>query len=771
MPNRRASQHEIPRRSRIRRTAGRLLLGGTLALVLLLVLARLALPLVPLPDGLDSPARTHPPVQLLDRNGQSLRLIPDPVVGLARPLAEADIPPSIVLATLAAEDARFYRHPGFDPLATTRALGQWIRHRRVISGASTLTQQLVKLGHPRPRNLRTKLIELVLAARLELDWDKDRILRAYLARIDYGNRNTGLASAAQHYFGKHPRSLTLAESAFLAGIPQAPTRLNPRLRFQRTKARQEWILNRCHALGWVDEATLARALAEPIRILPAAPVSRAPHFVEFTLARLPPTIPANPAPPIRTTLDPGLQEVCERAIQDQLDRLAHHNAHEAAVVIIHNPTGEILAMVGSPDWSEPNRGQVNGTLARRSPGSALKPFTYLLAFLDGAHAGTIVPDIPTRFQTATGLFEPANYDRHFSGPVTLRRALAASLNIPAVRTLEAHGGPPRLLQLLRQLGLQTLDRPADHYGLGLTLGDGEVRLLDLANAYATVARRGLFLPPTTRPGDLAAPIRLLPADECWLLADILSDPLARAATFGVLSPLQTPYPLACKTGTSSAFRDNWAIGFTPEFTTGVWVGNFDGSPMINVSGIDGAGPILRTIFDHLHAARGTSPFTPPADVLRAEVHPLTGRAPHLPGTGVLESFLHGSRPEPADPQALAPDGALRLPPTYAGWLGSPDNRLGRSVALAESTTRPVPAFTILSPLPGTVFLHDPDVPDADQNLRLQASEPCRWSSPSLLLDGRGPATLARLVPGHHRLTAYPLRGGPGTETWIEVRRR
>ena len=756
------------------RTLGRWIVGSLIAVFAVGIVGRLCLLLVPLPTGLADPARTHPPLEVLDRHGQSLRLAPATNGLITRSLAESDVPRTIVLATLAAEDARFHRHPGVDPLATARALGQWIRYRRIISGASTISQQLIKLAQPRPRTLRTKLIEAVLALRLETEWDKDRILRAYLARIDYGNRSAGLTAASDHYFAKAPTELSLAEAAFLAGLPQAPSRLNPRLRFNRAKTRQEWILRRCHDLGWIDDATLVKALTETVQLAPARIQSIAPHFVEFVLASH--RSEANHGP-LRTTLDRDVQRHCEDIVRTQLAAIRDKNANEASVVVLHNPTGELLAMVGSPDWSHPTHGQVNGALARRSPGSALKPFTYLLAFTDGAHAGDITPDIPTTFPTPTGIFHPANYDRHCRGPVSLRHALANSLNISAVRILDDHGGAPRLLQLLHDLGLSTLDRTPDHYGLGLTLGDGEIRLLDLANAYATLARRGLHRPVEVRhpaPSSSRTARQVVPPDECWLVANILADATARADAFGLSSPLHAPFPLACKTGTSSAFRDNWAFGFTPEFTVGVWVGNFDGSPMTDISGVTGAAPILRQIFEFLHERHGTGDFTPPANVVRALIDPLTGRTPHSAASGQSEVFLHGQRPAPAQPDDHDSDGTVRLPLLYRDWFHSADNRLSHRVQLANTSAVGMTGaarLRILTPQPGSVYFLDPDLPAESQRIRLNASDAAAWSYPTLKVEMRPTGFQAFLSVGRHHLRAVDATGSLSAETWIDVRRR
>ena len=744
--------------------AGLWCIRAALSFVVLLVAGRLLLGWVPMPDGLDDPASTQPHEDLRDRHGSPIRTTSATNGFITRPLAESDVPASVVLTTLAAEDARFRRHPGIDPLATVRAATQWIRHRRIVSGASTITQQLVKLGHPRPRTLRTKLIEATLALRLETLWDKDQILRAYLGRIDYGNRCAGLPQAAFHYFNKSPSELDLAEAAFLAGLPQAPSRLNPRLRPERAKARQEWILRRCLELGWIDAATFESARSRRIVLAPVRSDLRAPHFVDFVHATTP-----QPSPGGRhlTTLDLALQEHAEHVLRRHLAALRDRHAGQAALVVLDNASGGILAMVGSPDWSDPRHGQVNGTLARRSPGSALKPFTYLLALTDGATAADVIPDIPTSFPTATGVFEPTNYDRHFRGPVSLREALANSLNIPAVRTLHDHGGPNRLRQLLLSLGLETLDRPASHYGLGLTLGDAEVRLLDLANAYATLARLGIHRPVTHSLGPPTPGTRILPADECWLLADILSDPAARADSFGLVTPLRLPFRVAAKTGTSSAFRDNWAIGFTPEFTVAVWVGNFDGSPMTDVSGVSGAAPILHDIFTHLRQTVGTTWYPTPAHLVRIPVDPLTGRRPRAPISGRPEAFLRNHLPADESPADCSPSGQVVLPGDYAAWFHSADNRLGSRAVLDPGSSRV--RLRILQPQPETVYLLNPDQPLDSQRLLLQANAPCHWSSPTLELAPCPGGTEALLRPGRHLLHATSPDHSRSNSVWIEVR--
>ncbi|MCZ7640689.1 MAG: transglycosylase domain-containing protein [Verrucomicrobia bacterium] len=465
---------------------------GLLSLLVLPLGAWLALRCVPLPAGLFLPL--PPAVELTDRHGHSLREVSAVEDVVSQPASLAEMPQCLIDATLAAEDQRFWTHHGVDWRATLRATGQLLRHRRIVSGASTLTQQLIKQVQPRPRTLFPKLLESLQALRLEQVWSKQQILTAYLNRIDYGNRRRGCAAAAAFYFDRRLPDLSPAEAAFLAGLPQAPTRLNPHRQFERARQRQQWILARMHAAGRLTETEYTRARAAPLRLRSPHPDFLAPHFADLILQTHASALAAHGGGPLTTTLDLALQRRAEQVLRRQLDRLRPHQARHGAVVILDVPTGDVLALVGSPDFFAVPAGQVNGAWARRSAGSTFKPFTYLIALEQGATPATIVADVPTDFATPTGVFAPLNYDRRCQGPTRYREALANSLNIPAVKVLETIGGPGVLLERLRACGLTTLEQPPAFYGLGLTIGNAEARLLELANAYACLARLGTYLP-------------------------------------------------------------------------------------------------------------------------------------------------------------------------------------------------------------------------------------------------------------------------------------
>jgi len=770
-------------------------------LALLGLIAYHGLPrLLPIPPPLlVSPA---PGPEITDRSGRPLRrlLANDQRV---ESLVFEQIPRPLVDAIVSAEDQRFWTHGGIDGIGLVRATLDSLFAGRPVSGASTITQQLVKVAHERynNRSWKDKLREMAYARKLETTWSKEKILAEYLQRVNYGNQSTGCAAAATLYFKKPLGDLSLAECAFLAGLPQAPTRLNPYRNFDGAKRRQEWILSRMEEDGRLTAAEAAKAAAEPLKLRRWTGGFEAPHFVEMLLAeaeawrldpredgRDPMAIAESPSPSIRTTLDLELQHFCERTVRGRLASLENGLEPEAAVVVIDNRTGGIRALVGSPDFFEPREGQINGALAARSAGSTLKPFTYLLALQQGDSPATIVDDLPTEFMTPSGLYAPNNYDRRHYGPMRYREALANSLNLAAVRTLERIGGPERLHGALVSLGLTTLGKGPEHYGLGLTIGNAEVRLLELTNAYACLARLGEWRPAVLRTdeespqADAAGPspsssARLEPAAS-WLITDILSDAQARARCFGLESPLRLAFPAAVKTGTSTDFRDNWCVGFTAEFTVGVWMGHFDYRPMDRVSGVAGAAPIWRDIMNWLEIRHGATLPARPDTIAEIEVDPLTGER--------LPAEWRGRRPvvrEKCDLSAMPPVapverydvlGRVVLPREYGRWLRGPDNWLGAAEAVVGSDVRRGrnQSLQIVSPLAGSTLILDPDLPGGGQRLPLRANTPLEnpeWSSPTLDIEHAGRRAFARLTPGRHEIRLHDRQTGADATAVITVR--
>jgi penicillin-binding protein 1C len=680
-------------------------------------------------------------LRIEDREGRLLRDVP---IGGERStwIALDELPPWVPAAFVAAEDRRFAHHPGVDPLALLRAA--WLNRRagRVVSGGSTITMQLARLlAGPAPRTPASKLTEVLDALRLELRLSKRDILEQYLNRVALGRGAVGVEAAARQWFGRSARTLSPAEATWLAVLPRAPSRLGRPDQRASLESRRLELVAHLAAAGALDSTLAARALSAP-----PVPIDRreapflAPHWTTWLLEEAAPEWRHRPGT-LRTTLDLELQEEIEARLRARRDRLAERGATQAAVVVQRNDTGEVFALVGSAGFDESGAGQVNGALALRQAGSTLKPFTVALAFQSGETPASIVRDEPTVFPAEGGPFRPRNYGGEFFGPVTLRTALGSSLNMPAVRLLERLG-VDRLRSLLSALGLGG-DAMTDA-GLGLTLGAAEVRLVDLVNAYAALGRGGVYRSRvlltgrrdgTGRPAPLTPPpagVRLLDPVAAWWVTDILADDDARRLTFGPGGVLDMPWPVASKTGTSSDWRDNWAIGTTREWTVGVWVGDFGGRPMQRVSGVYGAAPLLREVFGLL-ADRGplTAP-APPPNLVATRYCRLSG------GTAASE----------------CPSGPVE-------W--TPPSRRGRSCPDHESsvaTRSPGGRLTVACPTEGDVYFLDPALPAGSEVLELSAMAGgegmLEWR-----LDGR---LLARtstpgrigwpLAPGDHRLEVW-----------------
>jgi 1A family penicillin-binding protein len=602
--------------------------------------------------------RVFQTARILDRNGALLGEFNDPEGG-RRTLVKLDqIPVDLRNATIAAEDANFYQHPGFDIVAILRAMYLNVRGREIVSGASTITQQLVKNTLLSPEQTPDRKIkEAILAWEVSRRYSKDRILELYLNEVYYGNLAYGVEAAAQTYFGRSVGQLDLAELTFIAGLPQAPSGYDPYVNPAAARARQDYVLEQMVRHGMITSEQADAARAKPIALQPRqedTPV-RAPHFVNFVRQLLERSYSSDTlfreGLQIRTTLDLRMQQMAEKAARDQIAELKERNANNAAVVSIKPDTGEILTMVGSVDYDNTAiAGQVNVALADRQPGSTLKPFTYLAAFERGWAPSTMIMDVPTTFG---GTYTPLNYDQKFRGPVSVRRALAASLNVPAVKTLE-FVGMDAMLTKAHRMGINGLRDPA-RYGLSVTLGGGEVTLLDLTYAYTPFANNGLQngLPlagadktPGSRQfepvaileikrGDGAVLYQQQPADPkpvvdaglAYLITDVLSDDEARAETFGANSPLKLSRPAAAKTGTTDDYRDSWVVGYTPDLVTGVWVGNSDGTPMRDLLSARAAGAIWHQFMESALDGVPARPFNRPDTVVTREVCKLSGLLP------------------------------------------------------------------------------------------------------------------------------------------------
>jgi len=615
-----------------------------------------------------------PGTVVLDASG--IVLARDAASGTRIPVALEDVAPAVVWATVSAEDRRFWQHPGIDPIALARAA-----LHAGSSGASTITQQLARrlyLADETGSLAVRKAREVALALQLEAQRSKAQILALYLNDVYYGRGAYGIEAAARAYFGTSARDLDVAHAAFLAGLPQRPSAYDPEADDRPARARQAYVLARMAQDGWITRKQADEAARRPIPLIPASAPRIAPHFVAHALAevtRVRPDLAGRPGLVIETTLDAGLQREADRLARLHLGRLRERSVTNAAIVAIEPGTGGILALVGSATDGDPRLGgEIDMTTAPRQPGSALKPLLYAAAFERGLTAATPLLDVPTTFATPRGPYTPLNFDRKFHGLVPLRTALGSSLNVPAVRTLDALG-VEAMLEISHRFGLRTLSAP-EAYGLALTLGGGEVRLLDLTSAYAALAAGGELAAPyaVTRVRDARGDIlyertpsqarRVLSPQHSYLVADILSDPDARLLGFGETSPFDLPFPAAAKSGTTTGFRDDWTIGFTPEVAVGVWVGNADGSPTQAVSGVEGAAPIWRDVMSAAAFGRRMTWPARPSGLIERTVCAPTGL---LPGADcpspVRELFVAGTEPTSVERSYVRePDGRIAFDP-------------------------------------------------------------------------------------------------------------
>jgi penicillin-binding protein 1C len=620
-----------------------------------------------------------------DRNGNILYEILDPNAGRRTYVTLDKISPLILAATIATEDKNYYSHPGFDPMAIVRAFWQnYQSGGETVSGASTITQQLARtlLMSPEERSQRTykrKVDEALLAAEITRRYSKDEILELYLNEVYYGSLAYGVEAAAETYFGTSANNLTLAQAAFLAGLPQTPSVYDIYHNREVTLRRVQQVLTLMYQVSQeqgciyvyvsnnlqqicLDQATVLSAYNEIMNYqFHSADVQiRYPHWVNYIRTQLetqfdPQTIYRSGFD-VYTTLDPGLQDAAERILRQQVDSLADRHVTNGALIAIRPSTGEILAMVGSADfYNDSIQGQVNmATSPTRQPGSAIKPVTYMVAFEKGWTPATLIWDVPTDFPPSGDPndprppYQPVNYDGRFHGPVTVRVALANSYNMPAVKTLQFVGiydnpatpGLDGMLAMAQRLGITSLTRP--DYGLSLTLGGGEVSLLELTGVYTVLANGGQRVPPVaiTRIQDHLGKVvyeykppvgeQVIRPEHAFLISSILSDNDARTPMFGPNSVLNLPFTVAAKTGTSNDFRDNWTLGYTPDVTVGVWVGNADYTPMQNTTGLTGAAPIwsefMKIAIQQVTGGNPT-PFIKPAGVIDRIICDVSGTEP------------------------------------------------------------------------------------------------------------------------------------------------
>lgn len=738
----------LPRGAVWRRVAAALAAAAVVGAAALGVATRASLE--PLPASLDDVVAAgvdrHDGLrrQVLDRDALPLTVTFTTEWNVYDRVALHDVPRFLRDAFVVAEDRRFWEHAGVDWPARMAAVATNVRHGGPIRGASTISEQVVRMLHPRPRTLWSRWVEGFEARRLERTFGKHEILEFYLNQVPYASNRRGIRQAARHYFARDLGTLSRKEMLALAVLVRAPSRLDPRRAPGAADAAIARLADALVDRGVLDGDDRDAVLAEPLELAEPRLAVHAPHFVRHARREAEHATPH--AARIVTTLDGTVQGKVQSMLDERVAALARQGVHDGAVLVADHATGEILAwaVAGGANPEGPAT-HIDAVTTRRQPGSTLKPFVYALALDSGWTAAEIIVDAPLVESTSFGLHSYRNYSRRHYGPVTLRDALGNSLNVPAVKALQFVGAA-RFLETLHALGFDGLDAHPDHYGDGIALGTGEVSLLELVQAYAALANGGVFRPLTAllHEGRSRPSRRVFSPEAASLVADILSDPEARALEFGHDSVLRLPVQTAVKTGTSSDFRDAWAVGFDHRHVVGVWIGNLDRTPSTGVSGSTGPALLLRAIFAELNRGRTTRPL-PLAAAL--ERHTVCVPVPHTSGavrdtSGCVERdewFMPGTAL--AEPQRVATvsQAPLRLRQPTAGLRLAYDPRIPADAQAFE--------FVIAGALP---------------------DDGVRW-----IVDGRehrshGPTWLWPVTRGEHRVSAAVYRGGVLLGTLGEV---
>jgi penicillin-binding protein 1C len=623
------------------------------------------------------------------------------------------VSPALVAAVVQGEDARFWKHRGIDWFGVmSAARDRWLRGRP--RGASTITMQVASMLDAKPRahtGLRAwlrKRDQARLAMAIERRWSKEQILEAYLNLVHFRGELQGIGAVSDVLAGKAPSGLSLSESLVIAALLPEPNGAPERIAARAC--------GRARAAGTViecDDLEIAAATLLTQRAETRAPTRLAPHLANAMLSV--------PGQRVRTTLELGAQRIAHDILNRQLATLAGRNVRDGAALIVDNESGEVLAYVGSAGPAS-RAGQVDGVRALRQAGSTLKPFLYEMALERGyLTASSLIKDSPVHLDTATGAYIPQDYDKDFKGLVSVRTALGNSLNIPAVRTLVLVGVEP-FRDRLRALGYEAITESGDYYGYSLALGSAEVSLWEQAQAYRTLANGGVFSPLRIEPSaEIAPPRTLFPRDASFVISDILSDPAARAITFGMDNSLNTPFWSAAKTGTSKDMRDNWCVGFSSRYTVAVWVGNFEGDSMHDVSGVTGAAPVWRELMSALH-------------------HDVESSVPAVP-PGVVSAVTNFT---PA------------VEPPRREWF------FARQVqARTVTVTRAAEFARIASPANGMVIALDPDIPVSRQKLPISVqgtTATMRLKLNGEILPASGATTLWTPQAGAYRLELEDASG-------------
>jgi penicillin-binding protein 1C len=711
--------------------------------------------------------------QLLDRSGNPL-LVSYQNKWSVQSIALHEIPALLRNAFVESEDRRFYTHGGADWQARAHALAQNLRAMRGVRGASTITEQAVRMFHPRPRTVWSRWLEGIEAARLEKRFSKSEILEFYLNQVPYGHQRRGIVEASRFYFDRDPVTLNAKESLALAILVRAPSGLDLKKNPKSLESRLTKLAGHMRAKGLLNEAEYRIALSEGFEFTRSRGVIEARQFVQYVFNNALAEV-GNSTGTITTSLDGGLQQKVRRIVQGRLKGLHSSEVGDGAALVVDIGTGEVLAWVSESFSAGESGGWIDAVTTRRQPGSTLKPFLYALALEMGWTAATLIEDSPLAEAAGSGLHSFHNYSKTYYGPLRLRIVLGNSLNTPAIRTIR-FTGTERFLQLLHSLGMSGLTKPADFYGHGLVLGDGEVSLFELVQAYCVLARGGIFKPLRTlseRHQPAGEPRRVIGEGAAAIIADILSDPQARRLEFGQGNLLRFPVQTAVKTGTSSDHRDSWAVGFNERYVAGVWMGNLDRRPTRGVTGAMGPALVLRAIFAELNRDGETrsfpgSPFSAAAGLQSLGICAVSGM---LAGPGcprMDEKFEPGKAP--VDVCTLHSALAEAPTSTEAGirreensaWTTFEKGVDGYGIEPQASDIQ------IIQPTPGLQIAVDPRIPAELQAFAFKISKKIKPARVEWVLNGKPVGETGEdehrflwpLSRGEYTLLARVWRGAP-----------
>ena len=660
--------------------------------------------------------------EYLDRNGERLNVTLQNQWNYSDYQPLHAMPPLLLKAFVNAEDRHFFEHSGVDWSARVHAMAQNLLARRVVRGASTISEQVVRLLHPRPRTYWSRWLEGWEAMRLEHKFDKGEILEFYLNQVPYGRQRRGVVQAAQYFFNRSLSTLNDKELLSLAVMVRAPSRLDP---LSNPKALEK-------PLAWLADAMVKKNIltgkeadqleSAPLTVSQPGLAVDAAHFVQHLKTTQPQLRAVNGR--IVTTIDASLQRRVQAILDNRVRTLHRRDVSDGAVLVVDHLANEVLAWVNAGGYADQDGNRIDAVTTLRQPGSTLKPFLYAMAMEKGWTGATLIDDSPLAIAVGNGLHSIRNYSGEYYGPLRLREALGNSLNVPAIRTAE-FVGRDRFLDRLHKLGFDSLTQHPDFYGDGLGLGNGEVSLFELVRAYSALARGGkthTIRLAFNQAADDRSDIRVFSPEVVSLIGDILSDPDARAREFGRDSILRLPVQTAVKTGTSTDYRDAWAVGYSYRYTVGVWMGNMDQRPMQEVTGSIGPGMVLRAVFAELNRFGETRPLVKSLRLHAVRICPVTGLLASDNGPSVVEWFRDGKVPTQ---YCTNHHGAVKAP-----LVAQADGALPK----------------LKQPLPGLQMAMDPRIPDALEVLPFEVENGETYSRVQWILDGKLVASASGAKP-------------------------